>query len=148
MLTYFMIICLLVFLDQLTKHLIVIHLEEGKYKVIIPRFFKITSVRNQGAAMGILSGQRVLFTIIPTLAILVLSYILYLEGNFFKNPIFTVSIILLISGALGNLLCRLFRKEVVDFLIFSLFGYDSPVFNLADLFIGFGMLGFVFREII
>ena len=55
-----------------------------------------------------------------------------------KNTLTSMSYLMVISGALGNLLDRLRQGYVVDFLDFKIFGWDYPVFNVADIFITIG----------
>ena len=55
-----------------------------------------------------------------------------------------VFIILIISGAIGNLIDRVFRGFVVDFISFILFNSQMPVFNIADIFVTCGVAGLIF----
>ena len=61
-----------------------------------------------------------------------------------KNVILRISLTLLISGAVGNFVDRLFRGFVVDFLDFYPFGYDFPIFNFADICINVGVFFLIF----
>ncbi|MGD6964976.1 signal peptidase II [Rossellomorea vietnamensis] len=137
---YYLIALVVVALDQLTKWLIVRNMTEGQSITVIENLFYITSHRNQGAAWGILQGQMWFFYIITIGVIIGIVY--YLEKQAKGNKLFSLSLALLLGGAIGNFIDRLFRKEVVDFLNTYIFQYDFPIFNIADaaLTIGVGMM--------
>mgnify|MGYP002722650654 FL=1 len=97
--------------------------------------FHITSLRNKGAAFGILQGQRWFFIIVTLIVVLGIIYYLQTEGRNNRRISFALS--LLLGGALGNFFDRLIRGEVVDSLDFRLIDY--PIFNLADVFIVSGV---------
>lgn len=139
MLLIFIITCTLILLDQLSKNFIVNHFMLGESKEIISNFFSISSHRNRGAAWGILQDSRIFFLIVTIIFIAVLSYYLFKQRetlNSFDKGTFG----LIYGGAIGNFIDRLTRHEVVDFLDFRIFGYDFPIFNLADCFICVGVL--------
>ncbi len=131
-------VLLLVLLDQLTKQYIVKTMDIGEYHTIIKNFFIINSHRNTGGAWGILTGQMTIFYFITFIAF-VLFYYLIREVDFNYKKIYSIAVILLIAGALGNFIDRLLFKEVVDFLDFYIFGYDFPIFNVADICLVVGM---------
>ena len=106
--------------------------------VIIKDFFYITYVRNTGAAWSIFEG-RVLGLIVVSL--IIISFIIYyISKNSPKNKVEVVGYSLVLGGAFGNLLDRIIYGYVVDFLDFYIFGYDYPIFNLADSFIFVGVV--------
>lgn len=144
---YYLIALFVVVLDQITKWLIVRHMEIGESIPIVPNLFHITSHRNRGAAWGILEGQMWLFYIITV--IVVAGIIYYMQTQVKGKPFFQISLAFILGGAIGNFIDRLFRKEVVDFLDTYIFGYDFPIFNIADsaLTIGVVLLMIqIFRE--
>ncbi|MCU5745730.1 signal peptidase II [Staphylococcus sp. SQ8-PEA] len=125
-------------LDQLTKYIIATTMRVGDSFEVIPHFLNITSHRNNGAAWGILSGKMSFFVIV-TLIILVLLIVFYLKeakGNLFMQ----IALSLLFSGAIGNFIDRLLHSEVVDFIDTNIFGYDFPIFNIADSSLTIGVL--------
>ncbi|HEY8364691.1 MAG TPA: signal peptidase II, partial [Haloplasmataceae bacterium] len=75
----------------------------------------------------------------------VLSYYLGVYGSLNNNTLRTVSIIFLIAGTSGNFFDRLLRGEVVDFIDFR---HNLPIFNIADLYLFFGMITLFISEII
>jgi signal peptidase II len=138
---YFYIIAFIVILlDQFTKWLIVKKMHLGESITIIEDFLYITSHRNRGAAWGILQGQMWFFYIITVIVIIGIIYYIqkYAKGKWLLGT----SLGLMLGGAIGNFIDRLFRKEVVDFVNTFIFSYDFPIFNIADsaLVIGVGLL--------
>ena len=133
---YILIVTILVILDQYTKNLVVMNIELGKRIPLIDNFFSLTHVRNYGAGFSILQNERVFLTALSIVAIVILTYMLIKAKK--NDTISIISYILIISGALGNLIDRVRLGYVVDFLDFIIFGYDYPVFNIADSFITVG----------
>lgn len=128
----------LVFIDQISKLLVVNYLNNEI--VLINNFFSLEYVKNTGAAFGYFSGN-VFLLIIVTIG-LIIYLISELKNNIDKklNVLFTL---LIISGAIGNLIDRVFRGFVVDFISFILFNSQMPVFNIADIFVTCGVLGLI-----
>jgi lipoprotein signal peptidase len=137
---YYLIALAVFILDQLAKWLVIQNMQIGENIPIIPNFFYLTSLRNSGAAWSILQGQFTVFFVITILVLGTVIYFMQKAGR--KQPLFGTSLGLIIGGTLGNFSDRLFRGEVVDFIHVYPFGYNFPVFNLADssLFIGVGLL--------
>lgn len=133
---YVLFVTILVILDQYVKNLVVLNIELGKRIPLIDNFFSLTHVRNYGAGFSILQNERFFLTALSIIAIVVLSYMLYKAKK--SDTLSIISYILIISGALGNLIDRIRLGYVVDFLDFIIFGYDYPVFNIADCFITVG----------
>lgn len=125
-------------IDQLTKKIITATMNIGDSYEVIPHFLNITSHRNNGAAWGILSGKMGFFYII-TLIILAVLIIFYIKETKY-NAFMQVAISLLFAGALGNFIDRLFNGEVVDFIDTNIFGYDFPIFNVADSSLTIGVI--------
>ncbi|MFC4404649.1 signal peptidase II [Gracilibacillus xinjiangensis] len=117
-------------LDQLTKLWIVQNMELGEQITVVENVFYLTSHRNTGAAWGILEGQMVFFYIITAVVIGFVIY--YIQKHAKDSNLIGVSLALVLGGAIGNFIDRLFRKEVVDFFDVYLGSYDYPIFNIAD----------------
>lgn len=119
-----------IILDQIIKIIVINNIALFSRTAIIKNFFYLTSVRNDGAAWSILSGNTYILILIACLVI----YLLY---NFFiknnnLNKLDKVIYGMLYGGIIGNLIDRVFRGYVIDYLDFIIFKYDFPVFNLAD----------------
>lgn len=123
-------IIILLFLDQLIKYLIVKNMYIGQEITIIKNFLNITYVTNNGAAFNILSGNTIFLI---ALAIIVIIYIIKNIKNLEKKERIIYEI--LISGILGNLIDRIFREYVIDYIAFKIFGIEMAIFNLADTYI-------------
>ena len=134
-----LIVLLLVMFDQISKLLVVNYLNDEI--IFIDNFFSFTFVKNYGAAFGLFGGSTLFLVIITIFLILYLLFDTYKNINKKLNIIFNI---LIISGALGNLIDRLFRHYVVDFISFILFNNQMPVFNIADILVTFGVIGLIF----
>lgn len=127
---------LLVALDQITKLLALDRLKPLGSIEVIKGFFDLTFVENRGAAFGMLNGQRWFFVVLTLVIVVVII------GAFLKMPksreyqFLRVSLTLVLAGALGNMLDRLFRGYVVDFLEVTFITF--PVFNFADIYVVIG----------
>lgn len=105
---------------------------------VIDNFFYITYVKNEGAAWSILSGNRFFLIAISIVALIFISNCVFREQNITKLEGFSYGILL--GGIVGNLFDRIVYGYVIDFLDFNIFGYNYPVFNIADCFIVIGVL--------
>ena len=122
------LICTLI--DQLIKYFIVGSLTFEKSIVVISDFFNITLLKNTGAAFNILNSNTILLVLISIVA-LGFFYYFFIKGTVLnKSKIIIYGVLL--GGIIGNLIDRIFRGYVVDYLDFKLFGYNFPVFNFAD----------------
>lgn len=130
MYVYYLIALVVILVDQFSKWLIVKNMAIYEQITVIENFFYITSHRNKGAAWGILQGKMLFFYIIT--AIVVIGIIYYMQKYAKGDALLAISLSLILGGAIGNFIDRLFRKEVVDFLDFIIFKYDYPIFNIAD----------------
>lgn len=127
------IVSSVIFLDQLSKFLAVRFLQLNTSVSLIKNFLYMTLVHNRGAAFGMLKNQLFLFVMISFFAILFI--FLHLKNK--KNPfLFKISLSLILSGAVGNLIDRLRFGYVIDFLDLRFW----PVFNLADSALTIGAL--------
>lgn len=131
------IIILGVFIDRVTKMWAVSNLAKGKDVVIINNFFSLSYLENRGAAFGIFQGRAFLLSLVTVVVVLLMFF--YLIRYKPKSFIFKVSLALIISGAIGNLIDRVKYKYVVDFIFFHYKDiYSFPTFNFADIFVVIG----------
>ena len=130
---YFIIIAVIVLLDQLVKYLVQANMELNHTIPIITDFFHITYIHNTGAAFSILAGRTEILILIPTIVtLLLLAYILRRKRQ--DHWVLLLSLSLIVAGGIGNLIDRLSYGYVVDFLDFRRF----PIFNVADIAVSCG----------
>lgn len=118
-------------IDQIVKIMISFFIPMNSSIPIISNFFSITYVRNYGAAFSILNGNTVLLIIVSILSLFLIYHFLIKDKNLKRIEKITYG--LLIGGLLGNLLDRIVLGYVIDYLSFHIFGYDFPIFNIADI---------------
>ncbi len=112
-------------LDQLSKFIITRYLSQNQTIPLIKGVFHLTLIHNRGAAFGILRNQVPLFIFTSILAIILIYFSLKKNKH---RKVYSVALSLVLGGALGNLIDRLFFGYVIDFLDFRIW----PVFNIAD----------------
>ena len=139
--TSFILVC-----DQITKTMVLGRFSLGESVPVISDFFNLTYVRNTGAAFGLLAHAnptfRVpFFIIVPLIALVSIGYVFKKIAD--KDFKLSLALSLVIGGAVGNLIDRLYLGYVVDFLDFHWkWTYHFPAFNIADtaICIGVGIL--------
>ncbi len=137
---------LVLILDQATKALVVERLSAYSVIEIIPGLFNIVSVRNPGAAFGIL-GQSdwgaFILTAVSVIALFIIGFLIKKATT--RAEAFSLSLIW--GGAAGNLIDRALSGEVVDFLDFQAGAYHWPAFNIADSAITIGVVIYIFTSL-
>ena len=122
------IIIILVLIDQLTKQMLI-----NKNICIIPNVLDLTYIQNSGAAFGIGSN----FFVMCSSIIIILLFMAYLYVDREKiNNFFPYTLV--ISGAVGNLIDRIIRGYVIDFIDISFLNF--PCFNIADICVVVGIV--------
>ena len=133
----YIIAVLVLIIDQVSKSLVEIFLNLHENFTVIKNFFYITVAHNTGGAWSIFSNHSYLFIVASVIAILLLIKFMFGFKNNFRN---NLAFGLLFGGIFSNLADRVFLGYVRDFLDFKLFGYDYPIFNIADVTIVVGVL--------
>ncbi len=125
-------------IDLITKILFAKYFEGGgKDIVLIPNFFSFTFVKNTGAAFGMFGDSTVALTIVSVVFVgLFVAYDVFYHSD---NIWYVLGISMLISGAIGNFIDRIFLGYVRDFINIEIFPF---VFNFADALITFGVICF------
>ena len=126
------IFSLLIFIiDQLVKLFIGFNIDLNNSITVFDNLLYISNVHNFGAAFSILYGNRLFLIIISILALVCVYHFMLKNKTFRVVDIFIYS--LLIGGVLGNLFDRIIYGYVVDYIDFYIFGYNFPIFNIADM---------------
>jgi len=118
-------------IDQLSKFMVNRIVSFGYSKVIIPNFFSITNAHNFGAAWSILWDKKIYIILITVFAMLLVFFLMFREKE--QNKYKSLYYGLLIGGIIGNLIDRIFLGYVIDFLDFTFFGFNYPIFNISDI---------------
>lgn len=121
--------------DQLTKYLIVKNFELNGHKEIIKDFFSLYYVRNTGSAFSMFADKTWGIYMLSAVSLLMSIVIIYAIYKTLRHKSFWLktSLVLLLAGAIGNLIDRIRIKYVVDFLRFDFGSYTFPIFNFADI---------------
>ena len=125
---WFIIGILCVLIDRLSKVYVSNNFAEGQSITVIDKVFNITYQRNPGAAFSLLKGKTSFLT--AATIIIIIAALLYILIKKPKHNLLLMSLTLILSGAVGNLIDRVRDGAVVDFLDLRLINF--PVFNVAD----------------
>ena len=134
---------LIIFFDQLTKILVIKNFQLYESLSILP-FFNLTFVVNYGFAFGFLNNPSLNQIIVILVIFSIIAYFLYLLIKT-QDQFFRFSLILVISGAIGNFIDRILYGFVIDFIDIYLGSYNWPAFNLADSSITLGFILIMFN---
>ena len=133
----------LIIIDQYTKFMVSLHIPLNYSVNVVAGFFNLTHIRNSGVAFGIFSEQNselkpyllIFVSIIAIIAILVIFH----QTDREKKMVQT-GLVLVFSGAIGNLIDRVLHKEVIDFIDIFFENQHWPAFNIADACITIGVV--------
>jgi signal peptidase II len=124
------IILLVTLADQYTKYLVVASWPVHTQRVVIPHFFHLVHFRNTGAAWGMFHDRSLILAI---LSVAVFAFAWWKFHHFVDGfPERGLALSLILGGVGGNLIDRICRGEVVDFLFFFYKSFQWPAFNIAD----------------
>lgn len=119
-------------LDQAVKYWAVTVLKPIRSIPLIEGVFHLTYAENPGMAFSLLEGQRWFFLIITV--VMLAGFVIVLKKNIITDKLQRWCIILVMGGAIGNLIDRIFNDgKVIDMFYIKLI--DFPIFNVADLFV-------------
>ena len=141
-----LIIIVLIGVDQLIKFFIEKNLRPIGFREFIPHILNLRYLQNTGAAFGSLSSNTNILSAVTSLLILgLIAFLLFEKSN---NKIYHFIIPAIIAGGIGNLIDRVSRGFVIDFLEFDF--VDFAIFNFADILVtcgGFALAGYLFVTI-
>lgn len=136
-----LLIALLVFIDQFTKHLAVVHLQDKPPIKLINGVLELNFLKNNGAAFGMLQNQKGFFVMVAFLILVIIAYVLFRLPDEKRYTPMQILLVVIASGAAGNLIDRLTHDYVVDFIYFVLINF--PIFNVADIYVTVSTFVFV-----
>lgn len=129
--------------DQIIKYFVCLYLKPIGSKVLINGFLGLNYVENDGAMMGTLGGKTMLMTAASVVVVVVL--LVLLLSKKIKPGFVYWCLIFIASGGIGNIIDRIFRHFVVDYIEFLF--VDFYVFNFADCLVTVGVFAIVIYEI-
>ncbi len=129
----FILLIVLVFIDQITKYQAVIRLKNQPAFSFIDGVLEFNYLENKGAAFGMLQNQKVFFVFVAAIFLIVILYVLGRVPDDKKFNKLHILLIMISGGAIGNLIDRLRLDYVVDFIYIVLINF--PIFNVADMFV-------------
>ncbi|MBR4668499.1 MAG: signal peptidase II [Butyrivibrio sp.] len=136
------LVALLIFIDQFTKHLAVVHLQDKPAYNIINGVLELNFLKNSGAAFGMLQDQKVFFILVASMILVIIAYVLIRLPDDKKYDYMHILLVLIASGAAGNMIDRVKQNYVVDFIYFVIINF--PIFNVADIYVTVATFVFLF----
>ena len=133
----------MIVIDQYTKFMVTLHIPINYSIKVVDGLFNITHIRNSGVAFGIFSDQNselkpFILIFISIIAIMAILVIFHQTGK--NKKMVHTGLVLIFSGAIGNLIDRVLHKEVIDFIDFFIDNQHWPAFNIADSCITIGVM--------
>ena len=150
MILLIVIIIASVLADQGTKWLATLLLKDAETIPVIPRVLEWTYLTNEGVAGGAFAGNRIATLLLPVVGLAVLGVYLFKFSP--KEKRYRIPMAFVLGGGLGNLIDRVFRGDVVDFISmpwlpwvqFKPFRFvDFPIFNVADICVTMGAFALI-----
>lgn len=130
----------LVILDQVVKLAVASHFPLYSSTSIIGDILRLTYVKNPGAAFSLSFGNQHVMLIVTILVIVFLAFLIYRGTIRPRNLSGKIALVMIFSGAIGNLVDRIRMGEVTDFIDMGIGVHRWPVYNLADIFVTIGMI--------
>ena len=124
--------------DQLVKYWTVSHLALYESAPLIPGLVELLYIRNTGGGFSVLTGHTWLLTAVT--AVIMAGIAVIMVKKLFAHPLAMWTLALILSGGVGNLIDRVRLGYVVDMFNFQFMNF--PVFNVADIFVVVGAIGF------
>ena len=136
--------------DQGTKWLATLLLKDAGTVPVIPRVLEWTYLTNEGVAGGAFAGNFVATLLLPIIGLVALGVYLFRFSP--KEKRYRIPMAFVLGGGLGNLIDRIFRGDVVDFISMPWLPWvqwkpfrfvDFPIFNVADIFVTLGAIALI-----
>ena len=137
------IISVMLVADQVIKYFVDIYLKPVSVKMLVPGFIQLHYFENDGAMMGMMSGKTEIMTVASVICMLLILAVI-LSGKF-KFSVDYVCIVFMAAGGLGNIIDRIFRGYVIDYI--EVLFVDFYIFNFADCLVTCSAFVIIFYEI-
>ena len=137
MILWSLIVLIIIALDQISKYWVVNNIGLTDSFVVIPKEIDFVYVKNTGAAFSFLSDTTYGIILLSCISVIFcVGVIWFMIKKKPQHKLLTISLALMLSGAIGNVIDRIFRGYVVDFIETTFIKF--PVFNIADIAITIG----------
>ena len=134
----FLLTIMLVFLDQISKYVIFSTIGLGNPIPVVDGFFRLYGVYNTGAAFSILNDHSWILLVISIISTIAIGYFMK-DFSIKKRPLFSIAIVLMLSGCIGNMIDRMFNNfQVYDFIELEFMTF--AIFNIADCYLTVGVI--------
>ena len=137
-------IILMVFVDQLIKYFVDLHLKPVGSIILIPKLLSLTYLENDGAMLGMMGGKTLIMTIAAVICVLAIMFVIF-SGKV-KFGIDYCCIVFMAAGGLGNIIDRIRLGYVIDYI--ELLFVDFYIFNFADCLVTFAAFVMIANQII
>lgn len=137
----FMVFFIIIILDQFSKHIVNQSLGLGVTKVILANIFYINHTENKGMALSTFENKGFIFMPLIIMIELIMGYYFF----YYCDLSLKLPLDLILAGGATNLIDRLFKGSVTDFLQFRIRSFRSPIFNFADIFILIGSVVIILK---
>ena len=135
---YILAILLCIAADQAVKYYVVTHLALYESAPLLPGIVELLHIQNTGGGFSILSGHTWALTVLTAALLAGIGYVMV--KKLFPHPLAMWTLAAILGGGLGNLIDRVRLGYVVDMFNFQFMSY--PVFNVADILVVCGTIGF------
>lgn len=137
------VIVLLVITDQLIKYFVDTMLKPIDAKILIPNILQLRYLENDGAMMGFMGGKTAVMTVLSVICFIVVAVLIF-SGKI-TNKVDYVSLVMICAGGFGNIIDRIFRGFVIDYI--EVLFVDFYVFNFADCLITVSAFLLLFNQV-
>ena len=133
----FILILFLIFFDLLIKKIIFEYVDLHKF-IYVTSFLDLTHIHNFGVSFGLFAGiiSPLILVLISSLVVVFLLYLMLVS----KDSLEKMGLVIIIAGAMGNIIDRLFNGYVIDFIYLHYKDFYWPAFNFADIYITIGII--------
>ena len=129
---------MLVFLDQISKYVIFATIGLGDPVPVVDGFFRLYGVYNTGAAFSMLNDHSWILLLISIISSIVIAYFMK-DFSLKRRPLYSIAIVLILSGCIGNMIDRMFNSyQVYDFIELEFVNF--AIFNIADCYLTVGVI--------
>lgn len=138
----FLAVILLLVTDQVIKYFVDLKLKGNPAVVVIKNVLQFNYLENDGAMLGMMGGKTALMTVLAVVCVIVMIAVVF--TGIIKDPIDYWCTLLMIAGGLGNIVDRIFRGYVIDYI--EVLFIDFYIFNFADCLITVSAFALIFYQ--